>query len=44
MTPAAPSRIRSPECMLSSSRSAIKPHSISRQGVLALAQRHNCVL
>jgi hypothetical protein len=30
--------------MLSSSRSAIKPKSISRRGVLALAFHHNCVL
>jgi hypothetical protein len=43
MSPAALSRIRLPECMLSSFRSAIKPHSISGRGVMALAQRHNRV-
>jgi hypothetical protein len=29
--------------MISSSRSAIEPHCISRHGILALAFRHNCV-
>jgi len=43
-SPAALSRIRLLECMLSSPRSAIKPQSISQRGVLALAFRHNCML